>query len=622
MNNQFPILMAEDDHLSRMILEEHLADAGYEVTSAVNGREALDMFRDRFFPIIITDWVMPEMDGPELCRAIRSEEGAGYVYIIIVTFKGTREAIMEGLEAGADDYLTKPVDYMELVARLNAGKRVLRLETSLRESNEKLKTQLQFIESLGNTVPNPVFYQNEGGAYLGCNKAMADLILGAPAREIVGKTVFDLKDAFSPESVKMHHDEDMALMRRPGVRTYESRVKCKDGVRRDFLINKAAYTDAGGVPTGIVGVMLDLTEKNNLMRKQEMNIDLAKKIMRLVNASPPRRVDLPAEAALFTHAISLSCYAEGGDHFFTRTIRGGDGGGARKTILSLKDQSGHEVGCVLRSIITDLIHNALTPDSQPGDIEGTMTSLNNEICRSRFFNPEDFVTAITAEIDHKSLLMRYVSAGHPPFLLIRGDEITELPPMDGEGHNMALGVFGGIAFTAGEYSLQKGDKLLFYTDGLTEASVRNRRKMIESEELESVVRGALTRGDETSVIEVMHGLLEAVSTIADETILPESHPDGPRNTSTDDVTLLGLEIERLDNWKEAVFQPRDSEELSEKIRELYQEIRGEWRRRGFESPGARLRAMLEEALVNAWEHGNGRDPDKSITVRRRYGNDF
>ncbi|MCP4688307.1 MAG: ATP-binding protein [Desulfobacterales bacterium] len=120
----------------------------------------------------------------------------------------------------------------------------------------------------------------------------------------------------------------------------------------------------------------------------------------------------------------------------------------------------------------------------------------------------------------------------------------------------------------------------------------------------------------------MHGLLEAVSTIADETILPESHPDGPRNTSTDDVTLIGLEIERLDNWKEAVFQPRDSEELSEKIRELYQVIRGEWRRLGFESPGARLRAMLEEALVNAWEHGNGRDPDKSITVRRRYGNDF
>ncbi len=621
MNNPFPILLAEDDHLSRMVMEEHLSDGGYEVTSAENGRQALELFKKHFFPIVITDWVMPEMDGPELCHAIRSEVAPGYVYIIMVTFKDSIKEITEGLEAGADDYLSKPVDHTELVARLNAGKRVLQLESSLRESNEKLNSQLQLINSLGDTVPNPVFYKDASGVYLGCNKALADLMHGGNADEIIGRTIFQLKTTLSPESMNMHHEHDMALIENPGVSVYEARIECVDGVTRDFLFNKATFTDAGGAPAGIVGVMLDLTEKNNLMRKQEIDIDLAKKIMSLVNAFPPRRIELAYEASLFLRVISLSCYAEGGDHFFARTLSPKGDDGSRKTILSLKDQSGHEVGCVLRSIITDLLHNALMNDFHSGKIEETMTDLNNEICRSRFFNPEDFVTAITAEIDHESLLLRYVSAGHPPFLLIRGDEILELPSMDAPGHNMALGVFAGIGFTVGEYPLQQKDKLIFYTDGLTEMPVKHRRRMIEPEELESLVRDTMRRGPETSVTEIVSGLLEVISHVSEETVLPEEHPDGPQNSSTDDVTIIGLEIESPDEWKEVVLHPEDSEDLAENIRGLYKEIQDEWESLGFESPEPRLHSILEEVLINAWKHGNGRDPNKSITIRRRYGND-
>jgi diguanylate cyclase (GGDEF)-like protein len=116
-----------------------LTKAGYEVTLAGNGREALALFLKRFHPIVLTDWMMPEMDGLQFCRAIRESEPAGYVFIVILTAKDGKEDIITGLEAGADDYLTKPFENTELLARLNTAKRVLNLETSLKTAYEEIK---------------------------------------------------------------------------------------------------------------------------------------------------------------------------------------------------------------------------------------------------------------------------------------------------------------------------------------------------------------------------------------------------------------------------------------------------------------------------------------------------
>ena len=133
----FPILIAEDHPTTRRILEKIVINAGYETVSVGNGRKALELFNERFFPIIIADWVMPEMDGIELCRAIRKNVTTRYVYILLVTVRESTDDIISGLKAGADDYLTKPFHHAELVARLNTGKRILELERSLREANER-----------------------------------------------------------------------------------------------------------------------------------------------------------------------------------------------------------------------------------------------------------------------------------------------------------------------------------------------------------------------------------------------------------------------------------------------------------------------------------------------------
>lgn len=139
MKRGFPILLAEDDPISRKLIEKTLLKAGHDVTTVANGRQALELFNEKFFPIVLTDWMMPEMDGLDLCRAVRASTAEGYVYIILLTARNSKDDIVTGLKAGADDYLSKPISHPELIARLNTGIRILELEKSLKDANEEIR---------------------------------------------------------------------------------------------------------------------------------------------------------------------------------------------------------------------------------------------------------------------------------------------------------------------------------------------------------------------------------------------------------------------------------------------------------------------------------------------------
>src|SRR5271168_2491184 len=131
------ILLAEDDPVTRMLMTRFLKKAGYEVDAVANGSAALDLMTARYYPMLVTDWEMPEMDGVALCKAVRNMQLDGYVYALLLTARDAKEHIITGLEAGADDYLVKPVHEPELIARLNAGRRILNLEHSLRAANQR-----------------------------------------------------------------------------------------------------------------------------------------------------------------------------------------------------------------------------------------------------------------------------------------------------------------------------------------------------------------------------------------------------------------------------------------------------------------------------------------------------
>src|SRR5271156_715832 len=131
------ILLAEDDPVTRMLMTRFLKKAGYEVDAVADGTEALEHMTKHYYPLLVTDWEMPGMDGIELCKAVRNLQLDGYVYALLLTARNAKEHIIAGLEAGADDYLVKPVHEPELVARLNTGRRILALEHSLRAANER-----------------------------------------------------------------------------------------------------------------------------------------------------------------------------------------------------------------------------------------------------------------------------------------------------------------------------------------------------------------------------------------------------------------------------------------------------------------------------------------------------
>lgn len=133
------ILVAEDERITRASIVRQLTGWGHDVTEAGDGESAWDLFRAGPFDLVLTDWEMPRLSGLELIRRIRAGEAAAYVYIIMLTSRSEKDDIVRGIEAGADDFVSKPFDRDELRARVLAGARVVGLERALSTQNVELR---------------------------------------------------------------------------------------------------------------------------------------------------------------------------------------------------------------------------------------------------------------------------------------------------------------------------------------------------------------------------------------------------------------------------------------------------------------------------------------------------
>jgi DNA-binding response OmpR family regulator len=150
------ILIADDDPTSRTLLQAVLGKWGYEVVSAGTGDEAWSLLQGPESPsLAILDWEMPGMDGVTLCRKLRETPGRDPLYILLLTSRTQREDVIRGLEAGADDYLTKPQDNAELRARIQAGCRMLALQADLR-AKEKLQAILEMAGAICHELNQPL----------------------------------------------------------------------------------------------------------------------------------------------------------------------------------------------------------------------------------------------------------------------------------------------------------------------------------------------------------------------------------------------------------------------------------------------------------------------------------
>ena len=151
------ILVAEDDSVTRRILETTLAGLGWDVVTAKDGNAAWEVFQTlkgtNAPELAVMDWMMPGVEGIEICRRLRATSGFEFVYVILVTSRGDKGDLSEGLAAGANDYIEKPFDLVELEARVRVGERMVRLQTSLSARVTELEEALEHVRRLQGLLP-------------------------------------------------------------------------------------------------------------------------------------------------------------------------------------------------------------------------------------------------------------------------------------------------------------------------------------------------------------------------------------------------------------------------------------------------------------------------------------
>jgi cyclic di-GMP phosphodiesterase len=123
------VLIVEDDDFAAEMLENALLEFGYEVATARNGKEAMELIHTGLYRLVVSDWEMPEISGTEMCRQIRAQQFNSYIYIILLTGRKGTQNVVDGLNAGADDFINKPFEPQELLVRMRAGERILSLES-------------------------------------------------------------------------------------------------------------------------------------------------------------------------------------------------------------------------------------------------------------------------------------------------------------------------------------------------------------------------------------------------------------------------------------------------------------------------------------------------------------
>ncbi len=483
----FRVLVLDDDRTSLYVLHRLLEADGIDVIGFTEPQEAF-LWLERDLPdLILLDIVMPGMNGYEVCQMLKSGSRTRDIPLIFLTAKTDSRDIVKGLEAGAVDYVKKPFESRELLARVHTH-------------------------------------------------------------------------------VELKRNRDRVL---------------------------------------------------HLLEEQRIDIGVAKQVLRLVDGPSVKRTMLSAGMQLFGEVLSQPCREQGGDHAFFMSLSPTPAYPSGRTVISLKDQSGHDVGCVIRSIFSDLVHCGLlfTHPDQP--LASLMTEVNREICQAGLGRPDHFFTALTLELDHADLTLRGLSMGHPPLILIRKGVARLFPEPAGPGWNLPAGVDGLVEMTVQETRLEPGDKLVLYTDGLIEMQTQQKGLRIRPQELAEWAERLLAGQEDLPVSRLTRRLLAAVAERCGETVIP----GGERNTSADDVTLLGVELEREVCWQEEILEPTSVPELELIIRALFERIAGEWTVQGFLGAETRLRVVLEESLHNAWQHGNKARPGSRISVRWAFGND-
>lgn len=266
------VLIAEDDGVARLVLRRALEDLSYTVHVAKDGTEAWEAFQKEGFPLVISDWIMPGMDGIELCRRIRAHSDRGYTYFILLTARDAREDRFHAIGSGADDFLSKPLDRAELASRLSVARRILDMERRLRDQKEELELKTQALElsqemieqanlrfrELFENVPVACFTFDAEGVIYEWNRA-ATYLYGWQEYEVLSTSMFDT--IITPENENAMREIIRQVMHGEKNITVEHVDRCRDGTRRHVLRALFPLHGVGDQVVGGICASMDITQR-------------------------------------------------------------------------------------------------------------------------------------------------------------------------------------------------------------------------------------------------------------------------------------------------------------------------------------------------------------------------
>jgi PAS domain S-box-containing protein len=217
------ILLVDDDRAIKMLLKMLMEKAGHTVVTASNGIEGLSLIEEFMPQLIVTDWIMPEMDGLEFCKAVRMNSAWRNIYMFIITAQESTDRLVEAFEAGANDYITKPINQKVLRARLRAAQRVVQLQEEaefdrkqlhkftdeLAAFNHKLRKSEASMHAILDNSPYMTWLKDAEGRYIKVNKNYVDYVRMKDIQQVIGKTDFDL---WPKELAEKYRGDDTEVM--------------------------------------------------------------------------------------------------------------------------------------------------------------------------------------------------------------------------------------------------------------------------------------------------------------------------------------------------------------------------------------------------------------------------
>ncbi len=355
------VLVVDDSRLQRRILVASLKKWGFEVTEAASGEEAMAICETETPDLILSDWMMPGMNGLEFCRAFREKPDDNYSYFILLTSKSEKNEVAQGLDAGADDFLTKPVSSNELRARISAGERILRMQRELSQKNRIVSDTLGELQRVYDAIDKDLMQ----------------------ARKIQESLVPELSQTFGSSSVSLllkpcgHIGGDLVGMFSPGINRLGF-----------YSIDVSGHGITSAMMTARLGGYLSSTHF-------DQNLAMEKRFNRFYALRQPEEV-------------------------------------------------------------AGLLNARLNADT----------------------GIEEYFTMAYCIVDLRSGVVKLVQAGHPHPLLLKQDGSVEFIGKGG----VPVGLVPDIAYEQVEFVMEKGDRLLLYSDGFTEARLTS-GEMLEPEGL-------------------------------------------------------------------------------------------------------------------------------------------